>query len=82
MDNAVEKLKAQREAYVKEEAQKIIDLMTKYNETTWTKHTCDHSNSDTKLHAHFPQIAAELRKQGFTVTSKVNWGVTDWQITI
>jgi metal-dependent amidase/aminoacylase/carboxypeptidase family protein len=82
MNAAVEQLKAKSDEYAKNEAQKIIDLMVECEYTELSKSTCDHYNWDREYHRQFPKIAQELRKQGFTVTSSVNFGVTDWVITI
>lgn len=66
--------------YVEEKAQAIIDDMTKHNELTTSVATCDHYNWDREYHRMFPQIADKLRQNGYTVSSKVNFGVTDWTI--
>ena len=31
---------------------------------------------------YMPEVANRLRKKGYTVTSSVNWGVTDWLIAV
>jgi hypothetical protein len=31
---------------------------------------------------YMPQVASRLREKGYLVTSKVNWGVTDWVIAV
>jgi hypothetical protein len=67
--------------YVKTKADEIIESMTKRKELTTTIATCDYSNWDREYHRMFPQIATELRKRGFSVSSTVNHGVTDWVIT-
>jgi hypothetical protein len=33
-------------------------------------------------HMYMPQVASRLREKGYSVTSKVNWGVTDWVIAV
>jgi hypothetical protein len=31
---------------------------------------------------YMPLVAQRLREKGYSVTSKVNWGVTDWVIAV
>ena len=31
---------------------------------------------------YMPQVASRLREKGYSVTSSVNWGVTDWVIAV
>ena len=31
---------------------------------------------------YMPQVASRLRSKGYTVSSSVNWGVTDWLIAV
>lgn len=31
---------------------------------------------------YMPQVASRLRGKGYTVSSSVNWGVTDWLIAV
>jgi len=31
---------------------------------------------------YMPQVASRLRSKGYTVSSSVNWGVTDWIIAV
>lgn len=79
---SIENLLTEKERYVKEQADKIVRDMTSRNRVEWTVSTCDYSNWDKKLHRMFPAIAEELRSRGLNVSSSVNWGVTDWIITV
>jgi len=67
--------------YVEENAHKLIESMEKDGDIVRKVPTCDHSNWDREYHHMFPQIAQKIREKGYNVTSKVNWGVTDWVIT-
>ena len=31
---------------------------------------------------YMPQVASRLREKGYSVSSSVNWGVTDWLIAV
>jgi hypothetical protein len=31
---------------------------------------------------YMPEVASRLREKGYTVSSSVNWGVTDWVIAV
>lgn len=42
--------------------------------------TCNESGWSREEYMYMPQVAQRLREKGFTVTSSVNWGVTDWII--
>ena len=33
-------------------------------------------------HMYMPLVARRLREKGYSVTSSVNWGVTDWVIAV
>jgi hypothetical protein len=33
-------------------------------------------------HLYMPVVASRLREKGYTVSSSVNWGVTDWLIAL
>ena len=84
MANTLEELREQQRAYVKAEAQKIVDDMVARGKTTTTDMTCPdaHFGWDAKRHASMPAICAELRNMGVSSSSKVNWGVTDWVFTL
>lgn len=43
--------------------------------------TCDARNWNLEEHLHMPAVAEELRKQGYVVNVKVNYGVTDYGIS-
>ena len=75
-------LREKKEAYVKEQAEKIAKSMVDNGWTTFEKSTCDHYNWDQELHRNMPQIASELRNMGIDSSSSVKWGVTDWVFTI
>lgn len=74
-------LKTKHEAYVKAQAEKIINEMKRRGVTTDTLHTCDYRNWDRELHNTMPEIVKELAKNGISSRSSVNWGVTDWVFT-
>jgi len=84
MENTLEQLREKKRAYVKEEAQKIVDDMVRRGVTTMTDMTCPdaHFGWNAERHASMPQICEELRKMGVASSSKVNWGVTDWVFTL
>jgi hypothetical protein len=84
MENTLEQLREKKRAYIKAEAQKIVDSMVRRGETTTKDETCPdaHYGWDAKRHASMPQICAELRTMGIASTSKVNFGVTDWVFTL
>lgn len=73
-----------KEEYVTIEADKIVADMVKYDRFQTSISTCDMLGYgwDRKLHRTMPLIAERLREKGFSVTSSVNHGVTDWVITI
>lgn len=81
MNNLAE-LKTKKDAYVKAEAQKIIDDMVTRNVTASTLATCDAQNWDTELHRHMLDVAKELHSQGIRVSSQIRHGVTDWTFTV
>ena len=78
----IQELKAKKVAYVKEQADKIVLEMIRRSVTSDTLSTCDYQNWDRELHRAMPDIAAELRTKGLSVSSTVNFGVTDWVFTI
>ena len=84
MANTLEELREKKRAYIKTEAQKIVDEMVRRGVTTDTDQTCPdaHYGWDAERHASMPQICAELRTMGVASSSKVNWGVTDWVFTL
>lgn len=65
-------------SYVDEQIAKYDNLMQ--NNTDYKVSTCDYRNWDRTLHRCFPIIAKGLRELGYSVSSSVNWGVTDWII--
>jgi hypothetical protein len=79
---SIAELKVKKEIFVNEKVESIISFMTKKELTEHKVSTCDHYNWDTKLHRDFPAIAEKLREKGLKVTSQVNFGVTDWYITV
>ena len=70
--------------YVEKKAVEIMLDMVKRNVYSTSLATCNsHSYGwDAELHNAMPQIASLLREKGFTVTSQVNHGVTDWLLTL
>lgn len=81
MTNLTE-LKAKKDAYVKDEAQKIIDDMIEREVTTSTLATCDARNWNRELHSQMLDIAKELHTQGIRVSSQIRHGVTDWTFVV
>lgn len=59
----------------------IVGYMVKKKISTTKESTCDYIGWDREKHRLMPQVADRLRKNGFSVTSSVNHGVTDWIIT-
>jgi hypothetical protein len=84
MENTLEQLREKKRAYIKAEAQKIVDEMVRRGVTTDTDTSCPdaHFGWDAERHASMPQICEELRKMGIASSSKVNFGVTDWVFTL
>jgi hypothetical protein len=80
--NTLAELKEKRKAYVKAEAEKILNDMLERGKTTSTLATCNAPNWDIELHNAMPEICRELREMGVNSSSSVNWGVTDWVFTI
>jgi hypothetical protein len=80
----IDALREQAKAYVKEKADAIIKYMSDNNRLNTTESTCHAPwyGWDAKYHQMFPKIADELRSRGCTVTSKVNFEVTDWYISV
>jgi hypothetical protein len=84
MENTLEQLREKKRAYIKAEAQAIVDEMVRRGVTTDTDTSCPdaHYGWDAERHASMPQICAELRTMGIASTCKVNFGVTDYVFTI
>jgi len=83
MRKSITGLKELTQNYILEKANEIIDTMTSLEYTEINVPTCgSHSSWDKKYHNHFEGIAEYLRNKGFTISSSVNRGVTDWTITV
>jgi hypothetical protein len=80
--NNITELQEKKDAYVKAQAQKIVDEMLRRGVFTDTLATCDYPNWDRGLHRNMPEVVVELTKQGIYSTSTVNHGVTDWTFRI
>lgn len=80
--NKIEELKRKKNAYIQEKADSISDEIFSVRALTHKISTCDYENWDRDLHYYMPAIAEELRSRGFNVSSSVNYGVTDWIITV
>jgi hypothetical protein len=78
----IKELREKKQTYVKEQADKIVLEMVRRNVTTDTLATCDYSNWDRELHRAMLDIATELRARGLSVSSSVNYGVTNWVFSI
>lgn len=68
--------------YIDQQAEDIKQEIVKYSHTEYKVTTSDNHNSDKKLHRSFNQIANNLRRQGFSVTSVENWGRITWCIKL
>jgi hypothetical protein len=78
----IEQVRKAAQEYFDEQCNILVDQVIKSNDFSTRKATCDARHWDNKLHSFMPKIAQEMRNRGFTVTSKINWGVTDWTITV
>ena len=80
----IQSLVTKKLSYVEKKSIEIMLDMVERNVYSTKLSTCDASGYgwDAELHHAMPQIAYLLREKGFTVTSQVNHGVTDWLITL
>ena len=75
-------LKEKRKAYVKAEAQKIVNEMVRRGVTTDSLNTCDYPNWDRELHRSMLDIAKQLLEMGVSTSSVVRHGVSEWTFTV
>ena len=80
--NSIAELQEKHDAYVKAEAQKIVNEMLRRGVFTDTMATCDYPNWDRELHRCMPEVVRELSKMGIYSSSTVNHGVTDWTFKV
>lgn len=62
-----------------------IDYMEKNQKLSTTHTTCSSAPAfgwSVEEYQYFPEVARRLREKGYTVTSSVNYGVTDWKISV
>lgn len=78
----IEDLRKFKEDYLNEQVEEFVAEVKKSDDFSTTRATCDARYWDNKLHNCMPEIATKLREKGFGVTSKINYGVTDWTITL
>lgn len=71
-----------KEAYVIRKVSELINIMKANSWLNLKVSTCDYSNWDRDLHFAMPDIADSLKIMGYNVSSSVNYGVTDWIITV
>lgn len=70
-----------KEKFLQELEEKIMNRMG--DRLTCSFETCSKAPSygwSREEYMYMPQVAQRLREKGFTVTSSVNWEVTDWII--
>ena len=82
----LEELKNKKEAKIQSMKESILNHLTSGDgRTTTTFQTCNASpwsGWSADEYNYMPIVASHLREEGFTVTSSVNHGVTDWLISI
>ena len=70
-----------KEAFIQSLMEKILKRLD--GSLTCTFSTCSDAPSygwSREEYMYMPEVASRLRKQGFTISSKCNFGVTDWKI--
>ena len=73
-----------KEAFITE-LQNRIEGWLSGNSLTTTFTTCKDAPSfgwSVEEFMYMPIVADRLRKKGYSVSSSVNWGVTDWRIAV
>jgi hypothetical protein len=75
-------LQEEKEQYVQNQANKILEYMQENHLFTDTLSTCDAPNWDRILHRMMPQITSKLNELGINSSSQVKFGVTDWTFTV
>ena len=78
----LEQLQLKRGEEVRAKADEIIQSMVDRNRTDWSVETCSRDGCGWKASDHVMMglVATELRARGLTVTSQVNFEITDWTI--
>lgn len=86
METTVQTLTPQerKEAFISALQQKIENL---FNDGSLTNRfeTCSSAPSygwSVEEYMYMPIVASRLREKGYSVSSSVNWGVTDWKIAL
>ena len=73
-----------KEAFIQELQNRIEGWLSGDSLTTKFE-TCSSAPSfgwSVEEYMYMPLVADRLRKKGYTVSSSVNWGVTDWRIAV
>jgi hypothetical protein len=73
-----------KEAFI-QELQNRIEGWLSGDSLTTTFTTCSSAPSfgwSVEEYMYMPLVADRLRKKGYSVSSSVNWGVTDWRIAV
>ena len=68
-----------------QELQKRIESRLGGNSLTTTFETCSSAPAygwSVEEYMYMPMVAQRLREKGYSVSSSVNWGVTDWLIAV
>ena len=69
-----------RDKFINEFEARILDGLTGDRLSTKVS-TCDYPNWSIDEYQYMPTVAERLRAKGYTVSSKINHGVTDWYIS-
>lgn len=73
-----------KEKFIQDLTEKITSRLGG-NSLTTRFETCSQAPSfgwSVEEHMYMPIVAQRLRQQGYSVSSSVNWGVTDWVIAV
>ncbi len=83
--DALAELKKQKENEINEMVEKFINQLVKNKKTstTFTTSSCAPAYGwSVQEYQDMPHVAEILRSKGLKVSSKINYGVTDWYISI
>jgi hypothetical protein len=84
METTIQTPQERKEAYIQSLQKKIEDLFLDGSLTNKFM-TCSSAPSygwSVEEYMYMPSVASRLRTKGYSVTSSVNWGVTDWIIAL
>ena len=82
---SIEALTAKRTEQVQKLKQRFIDSMVESEcaYTTFTTCSCAPAFGwSVEEYTLMPRVAQEMNEEGFSVTSSINHGVTDWKISL